>query len=374
MEKVTVSISPFPPFFQMNLEIPMETLFKGFSTYDTDKLKSAELMSWALSSILEDQFSEGDAKGAWSIRYKDYLLYYYGSDTFPPDISIKDTITFSAWIARPLLKYCRMHATEAIGKALLPRLFSHKEYLFRRYNDKIGGFGLPSQIKLLGKYDIAVDLRHTVWAMLTLIDYDDNDPRLQSMLRKTGAYLSQQLSMISPNAERALTYSALHSLITHKTAATFLCLNEAQLAAYQKQIESVLCEKFNPLYRSWDLEVEEISRIRIINSLLILQSIHLGSIRDRDLLQIVNNSIDGLLDSLIRIDRDRMALPLVEKTTPDIGASIQLLKILKQSDNLFKRDSQIVKMLLNYILDPLNRMIYNKFAYPWHLSALLELV
>lgn len=372
MEKVTLSVSPLPPFVAINIDIPIEKIIKGYQKLTDRKIEIANTLIWTLGKILEDQWTEKDtdASGAWSIRYPEYLEFYYRSSPLPPDISPKDTISFSSWIVRPLLNFLNHTEDIKLKKAILPRIFYHKEYLLRHFDKSVGGFGL-TRYTSVGTVSLAVDIRHTAWALLSLIDINEIDNSIEKeTFIKTGKYLFNKLNSIDEENERALTFAVMHQVLTNGKAKSLIAFNDRECKRLQKSVENALIAKYNKYYSSWDLEIDDKNQIKIINALFILMSMDIKNILEDELIRIVNEVIEYLYSYLIELDNGKLALPFVEGEEPDIGTTIQFFSILTANEYLEEMNKKTINGLAKYIFDLETIKIEFRFAYPFHISQI----
>ncbi len=372
MKKITLSVSPMPPFIAINIDIPIDKIAKGYLKLTTKQYDVASTLSWCLEKILKDQWTEKntDALGAWSIRYPEYLRFYYHPKPLPHDIAIKDTITFSAWIVRSLLIFLNFTDDIKLKKAILPRIFYHKDYLLRHFDKRTGGFGL-TRMTTDGTKSYAVDIRHTAWALLSLIDINKIDNSIDNeIFIKTGIYISNSLYNLELKNERALTLAVIHQVLTNSRAKVLVVFNDLEAIQLQKKIENAIISKFNRYYSSWDLEIEDKNRIKIINALFILMSLDVNSIVEKDLVIIINESLEYLISYLIKLNNNKLALPFFEGDDPDFGSTIQLFSILTKNNILSEKYAKTIQGLANYIFD-IETLKYNfKYAFPFHISQI----
>src|SRR4030042_4911570 len=275
-KKISFSISPFPPFVSLNFDVPFEKLIGGLFRSKAKPMLAGELVAWCLQAVLNDQFTDGDVTGAWSIKYPEYIGFLYHKGNIPPEISVRDSITISAWVAIALNKYHLAFPHGDVAKVILPRLDLLKTYLKRRYNSKIKGFGLTTSAKIRGPVGIHVDPRHTAWAILTLWELGFSDIETNKMLTDSGSYLMSELNSLSPN-EYAVTYAALHRLLSTQGVSSIITLSDLTRNAIMKRLESYIIEKYDSKYMSWDLEPDNIERTRMDYAFDVLMSMRIAS-------------------------------------------------------------------------------------------------
>lgn len=378
MKNITVTISPLPPFVSLNFELPVEKVVKSFLSLNTNPILAGDLVAWCLQKILSDQYTEGNAAGAWSKRYPEYIEFAYpAKEDRPNDISWHESITVSAQIAEALIQYSDIFQNDNLTKAILPRLHFLKDYLKRHYNPKDRGFGLASKGKKRGTTGISVDIRHTAWAVNTLWRLQQlriRDTETDKMLRNASGYINDELESLNHSDQYALTYASLHKILTIEGLSSIIMV-PGKLRLALRHIEGVLIEKFARQYGSWDPE-DLISnpKLSIENALLVLNPIQISSCIDSECSEIIKSSLCHMCEkSLIKLDDNTMALPFYEGGEPDIGATIELLWCIIKNQNVFKPEKGVVKKMINFIVDPSNRKDNLKFAYPWNLSSVLLL-
>lgn len=304
------------------------------------------------------------------MKYPEYISFLYHKGDIPQDISVRDSITISAWVAIALNRYCLAFPDGDLAKIILPRLDLLKTYLRRRYNSKIKGFGLTTSAKMRGPVGIHVDPRHTAWAILTLWELGCSDIETNAMLNDSGSYLMKELNSLSPN-EYAMTYAALHRLLSTQGVSSIITLSDVARNAMMKRLESYIVEKYNFRYKSWDLEPDNVERTRIDYAFDVLISMRIDSCVDEECADILRATIEHLCSTLILLPDEKMALPFYDGGNPDIGATIQLLSIVLENRSVLKINDDVIKKMLNFIVDPSSRREKAQFAYPWHLASAL---
>lgn len=332
------------------------------------------LINWCISHILNDQFDTGDAAGAWSKKYPEYLKFLYGENGLPDDISIRDTITFSAWIAIALKHYTKIVSDNNTALLISSRLHLLKNYLERHYDEDFGGFGLMARPKSRTPISIEVDLRHTCWAMFILWELEFNDAHTDKMLKQAGSYVHARINSMIPEKERAITYAVLHKLLCTEGLSNTVFLPEGLRRKFKKRIETILVEKFDSFNGSWDLDFESAERASIDNALFILYTIPLSSCDDNHFIETLRCAVSYLCDlRLIQLNPTTSALPFFEKGKPDIGATLLLLYILIRDQAFLPGLQQHVNSLIEFVKTESTRLTDNKFAYPWQLAMALHL-
>lgn len=375
MKKLTLSLSPLPPFVGVSVDIPLETLLQGVFKQSVETFHVGELVLWCLKEILSDQFTEGDAAGAWSRRYEGYMHFVYGvEEEIPRDMAIRDSISYSGLIGYALNKYRKTYPNEALSKLIFRRLQFLEAYLHRHYNSKLGGFGL-ARINTRNERNVVVDLRHTIWAVLTLWELGQQNSRTNEVLRRVGAYLNDELRSLDPQNERGITFAVFHRLLTTTGASDVLIIPEVSRVAYVQRLENLLIQKFDESYGSWDLDRDPADTAGIDNALFVLSTVEAGNCSEKRCLDTFRIAVERLCkSSLIEISDDKAGLPFIDGGDPDIGSTLNFLWILWRDRKILGEHREVTKRLLNFVLDPASRDHPGNFAYSWHLVSALSLL
>jgi hypothetical protein len=330
------------------------------------------LISWCTELILNDQFAVGDAAGAWSEKYPEYLEFVYGN-RLPGDIGVRDTISYSTWIALALKRYVNTDLRPNEVLLINGRLRLLQEYLIRHY--KNGGFGLTSRPKSVNPVDIDFDLRHTCWAMIALWELGVSDARVEKMLQRAGRRVLSEMDKLKPRKERAITYAVLHRLFSTDVLSHSLTLTERSRRQKLKRIESVLIDKFDPRSGTWDCEHDPLRRATIDNAFIVLYAMPAKHCVDSDCVETLKEAITGLCTSkLLKLKSGKSALPFHERGEADIGASLLLLYILTRDGDELGTLQHYRKGLLKFVTDPESRKSPGHFACPWYVASALHLV
>jgi hypothetical protein len=341
---------------------------------DKPLLGQNELITWCVEQILQDQFTTGDAAGAWSKRYPSYLNFIYGEDGIPSDVCVRDTISYSGWIASALKHYASTSLAREQAQAIDQRMRFLRDYLVRHYEKDVGGFGLTARPRSRKPTGVEVDLRHTCWAMLTLWELGSSDHYTDHMLRHSGSYVFSQLEALDPRKERAITYAVLHKLIATDNLSHVVMLGEKSRRTALRRIENILVEKLDNIAGNWDSEFDPLERAGIDNTLIVLYAVPAGSCIDPDCVQAVTLATTRLCESkLVMLPSGMLAAPFYEGGEPDIGASLLLLYILNRDQHALPDLNEHKSSLVHFVKSPESRERYVKFAYPWYLAASLYL-
>ncbi len=371
---VNISISAMPPFVSLNLNLPLEKVIGSISKHKVNHSLIGGLISWSIDRILSDQYTRGDAAGAWSKEYPKYIDFIYGQTRIPDDISVRDSITFSSWISSALAMYVKSADDKDLTNAILPRLLYFHQYLKRHYNSQVGGFGLTTRPTSRGSTNINVDLRHTLWAVLSLWNFELLDSHDESIIIESCSFIRKEMENIIIKKERAITFAVLHKIITTNDLSRLIYPSEVKRYQMQKRIESVLVEKYDPIYSSWDLDSDPMDSARIDNILFVLSSINVSSCVDDELMDILDKSIDALYEKgLIEVDKEKLALPFYDNGNPNLGATLQFLWILLKNMDCLDISKKKIEKLLNFVVDPESRRRDQELVFTWHLASSLLL-
>ena len=358
-------------------DLPVEEGIGTFLSSNAEPALAGDLVSWCLQKILEEQYSEGNPKGAWAECYPEYMKFLFGRDT-PPDVSWRESITISGQIAEALICYSNIAKNENFKKAIISKLALFSDYLKKHYNSEVGGFGLDARGKIRLGGEINVDIRHTAWAVITLWYLKKagiEDKKTEEMLVKAAGYINQRLSSSGYIDKYALTYAVLHKILTTNELSNIIMPNESKRHSALSHIEVVLIDRFMDEYASWDPEdLMSDHRIGIDNALSVLGPIQISSCINKKCAEMLKTALNHLCERcLIPIGKEMMALPFEEGGKPDIGATIELLWCIIKNQGAFKSKKGVVKKMINFIVDPSSRKGKLKFAYPWNLSSALLL-
>lgn len=331
-----------------------------------------DLISWCNEVILNDQFTTGDARGAWSKKYPRYLDFVYGG-TLPSDIGIRDTISYSAWIAIALRHYLTILADNEKANRISKKLVLLQDYLRRHYQES-GGFGLTKRPKSRTPSGIDVDLRHTCWAMITLWELGTHDQVTNRMLQESGRYVLSEMDKLNRKPERAITYAVLHRLLsTERLCQTVIASDEVR-SRELKNIEGIVIDKLDRITGTWDFEHDPLRRATIDNALIVLYAMPANSCIDSDCSKALSLAIARICElKLIETGVGAFGLPFYEGGEADIGASLLLLYILKRDQKTLRELKGYVEPLRNFVSNPANRDELKLFA-PWYLAAAFHLI
>jgi len=357
--------------------IPTEQLPNPFSDLGIRDDIASQCVRWVIDEIIREQFgaNDGEASGAWSRSYAAYLEFYFGSDT-PGDVSAKHSISFSSWVVRPVLTFSKTLEEKSASRSLLHDAVSkHLNYLVKHQDPITGGYGLQNKVpNSTNDKGITIDIRHTVWAMLSLYDLNEMTKNVPPQaLLDAGTFIGTHLEKIQLKGQRTFTLSGIHQLLTTKVVSIPFDYEYLRIEKIQAKVEEALLLDFDSSYATWDLEDRvDPERIKIVSALLNLESMSIDGIKLHGLRNAVDVSIDRLCGYLIRHDDGSVGLPFVEGDTADIGVSIQLFSILSKNKCLAVKHQETIKSLALFIFRPQTWTNEHRHGYAWQLAQLFN--
>jgi hypothetical protein len=368
--KITISISPFPPFFNLNFHVSFEKMAASFwGMYIKNKpFLTAELVQYVLKQILEDQFRDKDTAGAWGKRYVNYLRFTF-DDEIPNDVSKKDSITYTAEAACPLVAFKKLLTEQ--NQELNRCLEDAKGYLLSRQDKRSGGFGLLIKTSR-GDKRVAVDTRHTAYAIIALASLSGNYEAVSKGIK----YLHEELPRINLYDERAFTLSVLHhflssNILRNKVSEIF---SGTEKQTWSARIETELVIKFDKILFSWDMDKDPPAKARIDDALSVLLKLEESNIHSEDLRSICKTAVVNMLKKdLIALNKEEAGIPFIDNGRPDIGTTLQFLELVLVNKNLYNVEQQTINRMVNFVLRKFNDDQYTQFSYPWQLASALAL-
>ncbi len=328
-----------------------------------------ELTLWCYQKIKDDQFLEGEPKGAWSKRNYEYVEFLYGDEGIPEGKTYRESITISSIIAKALFTYSTKSLKGNNGVNLSLRLLY--EYLLRqRYEtDKKCGFGLT--VRELKSEKISVSFNHTIRAVSALLEFQNRSQELENILRKTGMYIKGIIEDGELKNQKSIGLSSFHYLLCLKDAHSILPFSQEKIKSYKKKIEILLNRQYQKEYLSWDIDQNSYERESIDNALYVLSDVNMSLCNDNDLLASLIDAVENLNQLLIDVDEECCALPFYQNGVADLGATIQFLWILLKNETILKPEISVIRRLFNFILMAKDHEEYiTNQAYPWFLSSI----
>lgn len=323
-------------------------------------------MGWPLDRIFEDQYDEGDSRGAWSKMYPGYLQALFAEDK----LEGKDTITFSTWISDALIEHRNRCKNDEIKKEIQERINRFHDYLVRHYDPQENRFGLTVTTST-GERKVIFDIRHTAWAIMALSKIDKKNDRIEEIIRNSCAKLGKEIQGMNPAEQWPVTNAALHRILSEKFTANRIFASPEKVRRQRKILEAELINKFNDPHYCWGWFDDNAAKASIDNSLMIMRTLDYDSIIDADLKAQLGKVATHLLEEvIINLEGEKSALPFMKGDKPDLGATVLFLYILK--NNLkFDMDNEALRKLMNFINDPVCRMNYADPSFTWYLSSIL---
>ncbi len=376
-----VKIKIAPNLFGLGLDIaeinlPVEKVVGKFLSLNAEPKLAGELVAWCLRKVLDDQYTGGNADGAWAKRYPAYIEWLFeGKENIPSGVSWHESITISAHIAEALTKFINKVPDDNLTKMILPRLNILRNYLKRHYNPEFKGFGLNTGGKYRGSPGISVDNRHTVWAMMALWYLGIEDDETNEILHNAAEFIANKLNPFTLDEKYTLTYAAFHKLLSTKGLSSVVIPSEKLRHSALKRIEGAIIDKYVPQCGSWDPDdLLDDPKIHITNALCVLEPIQISSCIDKECSEVLQKALDHMCEkNLITLDDKTMALPFYEGGEPDIGVTIELLWCLVKNRDVYKPKKEVMKKMANFVSDPSSQKENLGFAYSWNLSSVLLL-
>jgi len=386
LKEIELNLSLFPvPALSISTGIPIKKIFilidklvGSFMSSHNNKEQLAKLISWSLENILADQYVEGYKSGAWGRRYPEYLrILYGGEEDFPSSISIRDSITLSAWICEAITQYIDYCDNPDLTIALRSRIDAYQKYLFRHVNPENGGFGI-SQMDSTGSHPINSDLRHTSWALISLDAIDDWSDDTVSVFQNACIYISKKIESLNFHKEPAITNAALHKALSNSRIASIVAPDKNLIDNYKQRIELALINSYDKRHNCWDwkdsYEDSHLESSEIDDCLSMLYTIDIECIIESDLREILVFALNTLVKNCIE-DKNKVSagIPFFIKGKLDLGTTIQLIYSIKKLEKINKIDKKLLPMLMNFISDNDARTNNIHFSYSWQLASILLL-
>lgn len=347
------------------------------SKKENNNFISLKSLAWCMDKIFQDQFNDGDAKGAWSLRNKEYVKILYGEQLSKIEEerlnqSVSESITMSSLIVRNIKTFINL---EDIPISLRSEMKSKVLNYYGYLNDHFyKGFGL----RTLGASGdrINISFNHNIRAILSII-WDKNIPKeLKEKLKVACATMfldieTEREKLIDQKSE---CLSALHLLISEygdelKGFGIFM-------SKYLDSIECFLMKNYDDEFKSWDMKKNNVSREaeRIDKLLFVLSDINIDSIKSEALKNIYFDSIDNLIDlTSIQEKQNTRGLSFLDGEKPDVGTTIQFIWILLKSYKLLLKYRNEIKQMINFITLSYTDKNYTKHSYSWFVSSILSI-
>lgn len=369
--KVLLTIPVIPGF--LKLQYSEDLNIESMPRHSRLQLSPA-LVEHSLKCVLIDQFDSGTEMGAWSRRYNQYIHFLFG-ETLPGDISTKDTITFSALVTEDLLRFSTIPFQNPIPSLIQNRLDNYVAYLLRHHDKETGGFGRLGHLRSRDGAIIEVDLRHTLWALISLWTICREDPMAEGIFRESSRYLNHAINALNPAKDRAYTYAALHRFLTTDGLSGAVTLSSSRRQQLLKTTEAALVARYSQRLNTWDADRDPVDRTAIDNALYTLTAVRWQCCRDIDLRKILERTVQQLLSkSTIPLQNGKqLALPFHPLGKPDLGSTVRFSRLLTENERYREIAGKSMTRLLAFVNDPGNYLQEPEFSYSWHLSAALAM-
>jgi hypothetical protein len=364
MDKVSVKLGLLPPSLSVTIDVPLSALVARRLRADVPRNDAVAAVGRTLQILFEDQYSDADAAGAWSRHYPAYLRSVYG-DRIPSDVSIRDSITCSVWIALALRHFADFAKHEHLERAIANRLAAFNSYLSRHFNPDVGAFGLTSKPSSAGTSEVVGDLRHTAWAVEWLATAGPNDADAQDRLRRSATWVHSQIDHLRTTDDRAVTHAVLHRLLLSNPSGSLVLPSERARKAAVKRLESRIVESYDWVAASWDMSLDP-PAAATRNALFVLYCMPQASCVDSECKAV-------LADALSKMRRFVGGLPLVDTSHPDPGATCTLAYLLERDGAEVSIPSRDVVHAIRSAVQLVVTSSQEMLGHPWQLASLLLL-
>jgi TIR domain len=325
-----------------------------------------------LRTILLDQFSSPEERiGAWSRQYDRYLAIYYGEDKVRSGVSLGVSLTLTGMIIERLRKILSSLPTSTVV-FVQDSLRRAEGFVLRSRSPQEGGFGrLSSDLLVRGTHRLALDLRHTCWAIRSLLAID-RDRHFEEINQALG-WLIPRIQNRSESDRLCWTSAPLLALMDDTRLAEakqWLAACEVLREGVQRDLE----DSFDAELGSWVKGEKDPNLVRIDNALYVMYCLmNCRGLSANMKLQweiSVRRLVAGLWFSDIR--GGARGLPLFHQDQPDVGPTAQLLEILTNADIVETSSlKKVSKELSNFIVSRFAERLTMHETFPWHLCAAL---
>ena len=362
--KFSISVSPMPPFLALKIELPSEVVVGKRLRRVVTLEDGAAAVATVVELLLADQYTDGDALGAWSRAYPGYLHHVFGGE-IPVDVSLRESITCSSWIARGLYALTVTARPNDLALAIQQRIDSFILYLLKHQDEATGGFGIRGRPTSRGGGHVSVDFRHTSWAMLSLIRFGGQNATIDERLGRAAAFIRSNTQMLLN--ERAITYAVLHQLLSTDVLGHLVFPQEKTRHAMLKTIEANLVKAFDSRYGSWDTDKDPPARSAIDNALFVLHSVPIANCLDSECAEVMRSSYEKLMQYM-----QGAALPFDLDGGPNVGATAMFAFLLTEN----RRELGVMESDIDRLTARVVREVTTSSAplgYPWHLAQFLRI-
>lgn len=328
---------------------------------------------FVLRTVLLDQFTAPEGReGAWSRQYDRYLKIYWGREPVRQDVSQGASLTFTGMVVERLAKYSRIAPPEArpFVDTALDRV---ERFILGSQHPSEGGFGRrSSQLPTRGQPKLALDLRHTCWAVRSLLSIDAE--RFRPVIGAALEWLAWHAQRRAEHDRWCWTTAPLTALLSDERALAHSVWSRDR-NKIAPAAEEDLARDFSARHGAWvNGESGERRWIATDNALYVLYTLsntHLGSDKLRDQTKF---AIQQLAAKLRNADGASAGLPLFTDS-PEAGPTAQLLEIL--SLGRYDIDGSVQPetrdSLSRFVSGTLSASRTMPVTFSWHLSSALGL-
>lgn len=353
-----------PPFLGLKIDLPADVLVQKVAKPLLDFEGAAAAVGVIIEILCADQYTDGDALGAWSRAYPSYLHHVFGSD-IPSDVSVRESITCSSAIARGLWAIAARAGRNAFTEAAQARIDAFVRYLLLHQHESTGGFGIRGKPTSRGGGHVSVDFRHTAWAMLSLTRFAAPGGGVGERLARAAGSIRGELRALQ--GERSITYAVLHLLLSTDVVGPLVLPLESERRALLKTIEAHLVASFDSRYGSWDTDRDPPVRSVIDNALFVLQCVDISRCIDSECAGVLRSSYEKLLNYM-----RGEGLPFDLGGFPNTGATAEFAFLLAHN----RRELDVATTDIRRLGERVARDVTTAGAdlgYPWHLAQFLRL-
>lgn len=352
----------------LGITLPVEKWLKSLWGAYGRKVSYLSLgfIEWCLQRIFADRLEDSDAFGAWGKSYIRFLRFVCGEDEIPKDISTKDSITFTSTIVLALGMFNELYIEEG-RQEIADYLDDARKYILSRQDIHSGGFGLKVKTSRRDSR-IAIDLRHTAYAIISLSSLHKNSEEVIKGIKN----VSSQLSKIDLYSERAITLSVLQLLFSSNHTANQVAEIIPDALKWKARFETELVNKFDLELLSWDMDKDLPDRSRIDNALFVMLNLDEQNIDSDRLKAICKSSVARILSNdIIMIEEKECGVRFVDGGNPDIGTTLEFLELVLKNPNLYKVDKKIIRKMITFVTNNFENENFTQFTYGWQLASAL---
>lgn len=321
-----------------------------------------------LKAVLIDQFpAPQERAGAWSRQYDRYLRMYYGEGNVRSSVSQGASLTLTGMNVERLspLDLSTRNQQKFLRDAALRNAAS---FVTQSQDVTLGGFGrLSSDVGARAGRSLNLDLRHTCWAIRTLLSLDAKSYKQQ--IEHGLDWLSARATIDHENDRWCWTTAPLLSLTYDARLGDIGSWVRAR-EAIRKSAERALEASFDANWCSWvrGEEVEKQGWVSVDNALYVLYCLKGFDDLSSTLQTQIKSAIVRLLARSVASEggTGRRGIPLFTPSLPEVGPTAQLLEIMFGSE--FAGNT---RELADFVIAEFQGTETMPQTFSWHLAAIL---